>query len=35
VDKLANRKYVTREERMMFLITPKETIFPETFGMIR
>lgn len=35
VDELANRKYVTREEHMMFLITPKETIFPETFGMIR
>ncbi|MFH1971066.1 MAG: C39 family peptidase [Patescibacteria group bacterium] len=35
LDKLANRKYITREEHMMFLVTPKESIFPETLGMIR
>ena len=35
VDRELNRKFITREEHMMFLVTPKEAIFPETLGMIR
>ena len=35
VDRELNRKFITREEHMMFLVTPKESIFPETLEMIR
>ena len=35
VDRELNRKYITREEHMMFLVTPKDAIFPETLGMVR
>lgn len=35
IDSITGKKYITREEHMMFIVTPKEAIFPELLGMIR
>lgn len=34
-DQETGRKYTVREEHMMFVVTPKEAIFPEQMGMVR
>jgi len=35
VDKETGQKYTTREEHMVFIVTPKEAIFPELLGMTK
>ena len=34
-DPVTGRTSLVREERMMFIVTPKDAVFPESLGMIR